>query len=81
MAGSDHPRTCPQSGIVEALSSLGCQASLSDAPLTGVAIVDGRIAWYGTLPLLAFAKADDCSLRVDSAEVAWDLQQALEESL
>ncbi len=70
-----------QSGVVETLSSAGCEVVVSDAPLTGIAIFDGKVAWYGTLPLLAFAKADDCSLRVEGAEIAADLEKALEASL
>ena len=70
-----------QSSIAEMLSSVGCEVMISDTPLTGIAVFDGKVAWYGTLPLLAFAKADDCSLRVESAEIAADLEKALEASL
>ena len=42
---------------------------------------DSKISWYGTLPLLAFAKAEDCSLRVESAEIASDLENVLKASL
>ena len=69
-----------QSDISSALSNAGCKVAICDAPLTGIAVFDGRIAWYGTLPLLAFAKADDCCLRVESAEVAEDLETMLEDS-
>ena len=70
-----------QAGIAATLSSAGCKVAVCDAPLTGIAVFDGKVAWYGTLPLLAFAKADDCSLRVESAEVAADLEKALEDSM
>ena len=70
-----------QSSIAETLSSVGCEVMISDTPLTGIAVFDGKVAWYGTLPLLAFAKADDCSLRVEGAEIAADLEKALEASL
>lgn len=70
-----------QSSVAETLSSAGCEVVVSDAPLTGIAVFDGKVAWYGTLPLLAFAKADDCSLRVEGAEIAADLEKALEASL
>jgi hypothetical protein len=86
--GSDHPEKAKsekslalQSCIVETLSKVGCKVVVSNAPLTGIAIFDGKITWYGTLPLLAFAKADDCSLRVEGAEVAADLEKALEASI
>lgn len=68
-----------QSGLAATLSNAGCKVAVCDAPLTGIAVFDSRIAWYGTLPLLAFAKADDCCLRVESAEVAADLKKALED--
>jgi len=70
-----------QSSIAEVLSSVGCEVMISDTPLTGIAVFDGKVVWYGTLPLLAFAKADDCSLRVEGAEIAADLEKALEASL
>ena len=70
-----------QTAVVLTLSSTGCETMVCDGPLSGVAVFDGRIAWYGTLPLLAFAKADDCSLRVESAEVAADLERTLLGSL
>ena len=70
-----------QSGIAEALSNVGCKVEVCDSPLSGIAVFDDKTAWYGTLPLLAFAKGDDCSLRVDGAEVASDLKKALEASL
>ena len=70
-----------QSGVAKTLSDAGCEVVVSDTPLTGIAVFDGKAAWYGTLPLLAFAKADDCSLRVEGAEIAADLEKALDTSL
>ena len=37
---------------------------------TGFAIFDRQTVWYGSLPLLAYPRTDDCSLRFTSAEVA-----------
>ena len=68
-----------QSGVASTLSNAGCKVSICDAPLTGIAVFDGKVAWYGTLPLLAFAMADDCCLRVESAEVTADLEKALDD--
>ena len=70
-----------QSDVAKTLSDAGCEVVVSDTPLTGIAVFDGKAAWYGTLPLLAFAKADDCSLRVEGAEIAADLEKALDTSL
>ena len=69
------------SSIAETLASVGCKVEICDAPLTGIAVFDSRVAWYGTLPLLAFAKANDCSIRVESDEVAFDLEKALWDSV
>ena len=67
--------------IMTAFTGIGCKAAVYDAPLTGISVFDGEKAWYGTLPLLAAPKPDDCCLRVDSAEVADDLENALRVSL
>jgi hypothetical protein len=37
-----------QSGVSSALSSAGCKVAVCDAPLTGIAVFDGRVTWYGT---------------------------------
>lgn len=39
----------------------------------GLAVFDKNVVWYGTVPLLAFPKAGDCSLRLESAEAAHEL--------
>ncbi len=38
-----------------------------------LAVFDRKIIWYGTIPLLAFAQKDDCSVRIESPEAAHDL--------
>lgn len=78
--GSDE-RVMLQTSVIEGLLDIGCLVEVGESTLTGVAVFDGRISWYGTLPLLAFPGADDCSLRIDSAEVAADLEKALDRSL
>ena len=37
------------------------------------AVIDEEIVWYGTVPLLAFPKKEDCSIRFKSSEVAAEL--------
>ena len=66
-----------QMGIAKTLEDTGCCVETSETPLTGIAVFDGAVSWYGTLPLLAFPKTEDCSLRVDSAEVGSDLEEVL----
>lgn len=63
--------------VVGKLASAGCEAKVVSQGVTGVAIVDGRVTWYGTLPLLALPKEDDCSLRVVSVGVAADVAEMI----
>lgn len=65
-------------GAVDALRSLGCRADMCECAVTGIAVIDGRISWYGSLPLLGFARADDCSLRIVNAEVAADMASLID---
>lgn len=37
------------------------------------AVIDEETVWYGTVPLLAFPKKEDCSIRFKSSEVAAEL--------
>lgn len=58
----------------------------ADVPLTVdptlkyscLAVFDEKTIWYGTLPLLAFAQKGDCSVRIESAEAAYDLLAELD---
>lgn len=36
-------------------------------------VIDEQTVWYGTIPLLAFPKKEDCSIRFKSSEVAAEL--------
>ena len=54
-------------------ASAGCRIAESDEARFGLAVFDGEIAWYGSLPLLSYAMRDDCSLRLVSAEVVESL--------
>lgn len=42
-----------------------------------MAVIDDALIWYGSLPLLAFPKSDDCSLRLHDAELAAELKDEL----
>ncbi len=61
------------SAVLYLLREAGCEAEMARLSTTGIAVIDERVAWYGTLPLLALPKQGDCSLRIVSAEVAADL--------
>lgn len=36
-------------------------------------VIDEETVWYGAIPLLAFPKKEDCSIRFKSSEVAAEL--------
>lgn len=63
--------------VIELLRRVGCVAEIAKIEATGIAVIDSRVVWYGTLPLLAMPKEGDCSLRVVSAEVAADVEELL----
>lgn len=61
---------------VDLLVGMGCVARLAESRHSCIAVMDGETVWYGSLPLLAFAKKDECSLRFKSCEVAYDLAES-----
>lgn len=61
---------------VQLLSSMGCKVHMVESGLFCIAIIDEETIWYGSIPLLAFARKDDCSLRFKSCEVAHDLAES-----
>ena len=67
----------PGADVAATLSAAGATVVVdAAAPLSGLAVFDGSTVWYGTLPLLAFPKKDDCSVRFRNAEAAHDLVEA-----
>lgn len=42
------------------------------------AVIDEETVWYGTIPLLAFPKNEDCSIRFKSSEVAAELLEEIQ---
>lgn len=59
------------------LSNCGCRVEPGHSDPSGYAIFDQRTIWYGNLPLLAFPKPDDCSLRLISPEAAHQMTEGL----
>ena len=59
------------------LSNCGCRVEPGHSGPSGYAIFDQRTIWYGSLPLLAFPKPDDCSLRLISPEAAHQMMEGL----
>ncbi len=64
--------------VLEGLGALGCRVAFGHGRQSTLAILDEAIVWYGSIPVLAFAKEDDHSLRFVSAEVAHDLRDEIE---
>ena len=70
LAGSPAPEIA---GVLEKMgATVHAAASTAHA---GLAVFDEETVWYGTLPLLAFPRKDDCSIRFKSPEAAHDLLQ------
>ena len=59
------------------LSNCGCRVEPGHSGPSGYAIFDQRTIWYGSLPLLAFPKPGDCSLRLISPEAAHQMTEGL----
>ena len=59
------------------LSNCGCRVELGHSGPSCYAIFDQQTIWYGSLPLLAFPKPDDCSLRLISPEAAHQMMEDL----
>lgn len=59
------------------LREAGIEATWFEDGPTRLAIIDDALIWYGSLPLLAFPKTDDCSLRLRDAELAAELKDGL----
>lgn len=58
---------------VSELEATGCAVSFDENAPSGLAVFDDQIVWYGSLSLLTFPQADDCSLRFKSAEIAHEI--------
>lgn len=60
------------------LRDAGCTVTIGSRRPPALAVFDKRIVWYGSLPLLAFPKAEDCSLRLVDTELAAELLARLD---
>ena len=63
----------PREDAKEALAEAGIEYSIREEGRLCAAIIDEETIWYGTIPLLAFPKNEDCSLRFENSEVAAEL--------
>lgn len=54
-------------------AEMGIDYSVKTEGRLCAAVIDEETVWYGTIPLLAFPKKEDCSIRFKSSEVAAEL--------
>ena len=67
----------PGDDIKAAFATARVPLKVDASARAGLAIFDRELVWYGSLPLLAFPRKDDCSLRFRSPEAARELTERL----
>lgn len=63
----------PRDDAKAVFAEMGIGYSVKTEGRLCAAVVDEETVWYGTIPLLAFPKKEDCSIRFKSSEVAAEL--------
>lgn len=59
------------------LEEAGCKVKRGKDRVPNAAVFDESLVWFGGIPPLAFARADDCSVRIVNRELAAELERAL----
>ena len=62
---------------LDELEEAGCKVRRGKDRVPNAAVLDGSLVWFGGIPPLAFAHADDCSVRIVNRELAAELEGAL----
>ena len=62
---------------LDELERAGCLVMRGYDRVSNAAVFDGSLVWFGGIPPLAFAHADDCSVRIVNRELAVELEGAL----
>jgi hypothetical protein len=62
---------------LDELEVAGCKVRRGKDRVPNAAVFDGSLVWFGGIPSLAFAHADDCSVRIVNRELAAELEGAL----
>ena len=62
---------------LDELERAGCLVMRDYDRVPNAAVFDGSLVWFGGIPPLAFAYADDCSVRIVNSELAAELEGAL----
>lgn len=63
----------PRDDAKAVFAEMGIGYSVKTEGRLCAAVIDEETVWYGTIPLLAFPKKEDCSIRFKSSEVAAEL--------
>ena len=63
----------PRDDAKAVFAEMGIDYSVKTEGRLCAAVIDEETVWYGTIPLLAFPKKEDCSIRFKSSEVAAEL--------
>lgn len=60
----------PREDAKETLAEMNVEYAIRAEGRLCAAIIDEETVWYGTIPLLAFPKNEDCSIRFKNSEIA-----------
>lgn len=63
----------PREDASETLAKMNVEHAIRTEGRLCAAIIDEETIWYGTIPLLAFPKKEDCSIRFKNSEIAAEL--------
>lgn len=63
----------PREDASETLAEMNVEHVIRAEGRLCAAIIDEETIWYGTIPLLAFPKKEDCSIRFKNSEIAAEL--------
>lgn len=63
----------PREDASETLAEMNVEHAIRAEGRLCAAIIDEETIWYGTIPLLAFPKKEDCSIRFKNSEIAAEL--------
>ena len=63
----------PRDDAKAVFAEMGIGYSVKTEGRLCAAVIDEETVWYGTIPLLAFPKKEDCSIRFKNSEVAAEL--------
>lgn len=73
-------RECSQETIIKIaneLEQIGCEVVYKEDVYQKFGVIDRRIVWYGNIHLLGYGKDSETIMRIDSMEIAEELEQIL----